>query len=65
MRMEPIGEVSGWMSLLISVVILAMYLLLTRFPMHNFLFEDPITHQYGYDGCNQVRYRGRARRRKK
>lgn len=64
LRMEPIGEMGGWLSLAISVVTLAMYLLLTRFPMHNFLFEDPITHQYGYDGHNQARYRGRKRLKK-
>ena len=30
--------------------ILAAYLLLTRFPLHdNFLFKDPITGRYGYE----------------
>ncbi len=36
--------------MIISVIVLAMYLSLTRFPLHNFLFRDPITGKYGYDG---------------
>ncbi len=35
---------------LISLVILTMYLLFTRFPMKNLLFRDPLTKKYGYDG---------------
>lgn len=46
-----LGTIGGVISLVVSVVIIAAYLLLTRFPLHGvFLFEDPITHEYGYDG---------------
>lgn len=41
----------GWevISMAISIAIIAGYLLLTRFPIrNNMLFEDPITHEYGY-----------------
>lgn len=43
----PMGEI---VSLILSATIIVMYLLLTRFPMHNFLFRDPLTGKYGYDG---------------
>ncbi len=46
----PVGSILMGASMVISVIILVLYLLLTKFPMHNFLFEDPITHRYGYDG---------------
>lgn len=46
----PVGPILMGASMAMSVVILVMYLLLTKFPMHNFLFEDPITHRYGYAG---------------
>lgn len=39
----------------IAVAIIVAYLLLTRFPLHNFLFRDPITGQYGYDGHTKHR----------
>ncbi len=44
----PVDE--GWelISMAISVVIIAAYLLLTRFPLKTTLFEDPNTHKYGY-----------------
>ena len=45
-------EIGFWGSLLsmfVSTVIIALYLLLTEFPLHNFLFRDPITHRYGFD----------------
>lgn len=48
--LRPLGEAGEIVSVVISIVVLAMYLSLTRFPMHNFLFRDPITGRYGYDG---------------
>lgn len=50
LELRPMGEAGEIVSIVISVVVLAMYLSLTRFPMHNFLFRDPITGKYGYDG---------------
>ncbi len=45
------SSISGFneiISILTSIIIIAAYLLLTRFPIHhNFLFQDPITHTYG------------------
>lgn len=40
---------TNWINfgLILSLVILVMYLLLTRFPLHNFFFRDPITGCYG------------------
>ncbi len=48
--LAPMDEAGGIVSMIISVIVLAMYLSLTRFPLHNFLFRDPITGKYGYDG---------------
>lgn len=46
-----LGVMGTTVSIVISVMILTAYLLLTKFPLHNnFLFEDPITHEYGYEG---------------
>ncbi len=47
---QPVGEIGGFISMFVSIVILTMYLLFTRFPLRNFLFRDPITHRYGYAG---------------
>ena len=49
LTLAPMGTAGEIVSIVISIVILAMYLSLTRFPMHNFLFRDPITGQYGYE----------------
>lgn len=49
LTMQPVGEIGDLLSMGISVVIIAMYLLLTRFPIHgNKLFRDPVTSEYGY-----------------
>lgn len=50
MNLAPMGEPGEIVSIVISVVVLTMYLSLTRFPMHNFLFRDPVTGKYGYEG---------------
>ncbi len=58
--------ISFWgslLSMLVSTVILAAYLLLTEFPLHNFLFEDPITHEYGFDAHTSHKVRRKARKR--
>ncbi len=54
LRMPAVGEVGGYLSMVISVVIIAMYLSFTRFPLHNFLFQDPINHRYGYAGFHKL-----------
>ena len=66
MELPPVGEMGGVISIAISVVIITMYLLLTRFPMKMFLFRDPITGRYGYDGHNErCKKRTRSGQRKK
>lgn len=45
-----INPYENFLSCIIGIIIMTMYLLLTRFPMKNFLFRDPITQKYGYDG---------------
>lgn len=50
LELAPMGEVGEIASMVISIIVLAMYLSLTRFPLHNFLFRDPVTGKYGYDG---------------
>ena len=50
LELAPMGEACEIASMIISVIVLTMYLSLTRFPLHNFLFRDPITGKYGYDG---------------
>lgn len=49
-----IGPKMTGLSLAGGVLILTAYLLLTKFPLHNFLFEDPITHRYGFDGHKKL-----------
>lgn len=51
MQLAPMGLAGSIMSMLITVVVLALYLSWTRFPIHgNRLFRDPITGKYGYEG---------------
>ena len=60
---RPIGAVGEIVSLIIGVLVMATYLLLTRFPLHhNFLFEDPITHRYGCEGYSKVCMKKRDKR---
>lgn len=53
LQAPAIGATSDMVSMVISIMILAAYLLLTKFPLHNFLFEDPITHKYGIEKRNR------------
>lgn len=47
LQLPPIDIFWRAISMIITLIILPAYLLLTRFPMHNFLFRDPITGRYG------------------
>lgn len=58
LELRPLDEVGQIASMVITVIVLTSYLLLTRFPLHNFLFRDPITGRYGYDG-HKVRRRSK------
>lgn len=63
---QPVGAVGSVISIATSVVVISMYLLLTRFPLHNNgLFEDPITGQYGYEGYAIREHRKTMRRAQK
>lgn len=63
---QPVGAVGSVISIATSVVVISMYLLLTRFPLHNNgLFEDPITGQYGYEGYAARKHRKTMRRAQK
>lgn len=53
LQLAPLNGIGQVVSMVISVMIIAAYLLLTRFPLHNFLFRDPITGQYGYEGYHR------------
>lgn len=47
--LPAVGMVGEIISMILSLVIIAAYLLLTLFPIrHNLLFEDPVTHKYGF-----------------
>lgn len=64
----PVGVAGDIVSMVLSVIMIAAYLLLTRFPLHNnFMFEDPITHRYGLEGhaVGKVKSLKRAPRGKK
>lgn len=50
LQLPTVGMIGGVISVIIGVVVLAAYLLLTRFPLkNNFLFKDPVTGKYGMD----------------
>lgn len=58
----------GWevLSMAGSLVIMAAYLLLTKFPLrNNMLFEDPITHKYGYAAFRPLFKRKSEKRNKR
>lgn len=48
LQLQPVSELGGMMSMVASAVVLVVYLMSTRFPMRNFLFQDPRNHRYGY-----------------
>lgn len=50
LQLPAVGVLGGVVSVIVGVVVLAAYLLLTRFPLkNNFMFKDPITGKYGMD----------------
>lgn len=58
-----IGLISGLLSVASAIVILTLYLSLTRFPLHHvFLFQDPITGGYGYEAVATHRERRQIRK---
>lgn len=65
LKSPEVGEVGGYISMAISVVIITMYLSLTRFPLHNFLFQDPINHRYGYAGFHKLWKKKKSHRRRR
>lgn len=54
LQTPAMGEAGEYISMVLSVVIIAAYLLFTRFPLHNFLFQDPINHRYGYAAFHKL-----------
>lgn len=65
--LRPMGESGEAVSMVITVIIMVAYLLLTRFPMHNFLFRDPTNGKYGLEAARAKKrsVRERSRRRGK
>lgn len=60
---QLVGSFGAIISIVVSVIVIAAYLLLTRFPLHNnFLFKDPITGQYGYEAYAPRKQRKAKRR---
>lgn len=56
LHLPALGTGGQIASLVIITMILVAYLLLTRFPLHhNFLFKDPVTGSYGYEGEKKPR----------
>jgi len=50
LQLPAVGVLGGVVSVIIGVIVLAAYLLLTRFPLrNNFFFKDPLTGKYGMD----------------
>lgn len=58
--LRPMGESGMYVSMIITTIIMVAYLLLTRFPMHNFLFRDPTNGKYGLAAAQ-----GKVRRKRK
>lgn len=55
LSVAPVDQIWDVCGMVMSLGILVAYLLLTRFPIrHNLLFEDPITHKYGYDAFRKL-----------
>lgn len=68
LELYPMGETGEIVSMVITVAIMVAYLLLTRFPMHDFLFRDPTNGKYGLVAAGAKRkrvVRRRSRGRKK
>lgn len=53
LRLRPMGESGEVVSMVLTVIIMVAYLLLTRFPLHGFLFRDPINGRYGLDAVKK------------
>ena len=60
LTLSELGAGWNYFGMGFSVAILAAYLLLTRFPLHNFLFRDPNTHRYGFDGRRRPQRKRRS-----
>ena len=47
---NPVNYFINYISIITIFIIFAFYLLLTLIPIKNFLFKDPITDKYGFNG---------------
>lgn len=62
---EPLGEGGETTSMMVMVVVLVFYLLLTKFPAHNFLFKDPVTGKYGIEASKKRKASRRSSKTRK
>lgn len=65
LQAPAVGEVGGIVSIFISVIIIAMYLLLTRFPLHDLLFRDPRNNKYGYAAFSPLKKKNKSKKKRK
>ena len=50
LNQEPVDYIYRYISCVGLFIIFGSYLLLTLLPLESFLFKDPITNKYGYEG---------------
>ena len=55
-NMELLPSFYTYLSIILLIIELGAYLLLTYRPLHNFLFEDPISHKYGISGHTEIHH---------
>ncbi len=58
-----VGLATQLVSIVLAILILTLYLSLTRFPLHHvFIFQDPVTGGYGYEAVATHRERHQIRK---
>ena len=49
-NIDPLPSIYTYLSYILLIIEMGMYMVFTFHPRKNFIFEDPITHKYGIEG---------------
>lgn len=54
LSLNPVRYLIIYLSCIATYIVLACYMIFTLMPLKNFLFQDPITNKYGFNGHPKV-----------
>ncbi len=64
LQQPPVSSTGGIVGMLFGLIIMVMYLLLTVFPPHTWLFRDPVDGKYGYAAYKPLKLKKKRKKSK-